>query len=436
MKLKQSEFARRRKQLMRMVGRDGIAVLPAAPLRVRSRDTHHPYRQDSDFYYLTGLEEPEAVAVLVPGREPAEYIVFCRERDPARELWDGPRLGPDGAIADLGADDAFPISDLDEILPGLMEDRGRVFYNMGMDSEFDRHVQAWVQRLREQLHGSERTPHEFVSLDHLLHDMRLYKSRAEISAMRRAARITVAAHRRAMHACEPEMFEYQLQAELEYEFRRHGAEPAYQTIVGAGPNACVLHHVENDRRMEAGELVLVDAGAELENYASDVTRTYPVGGRFTDAQRDLYEVVLAAQNAAIEALVPGNHWNDAHEAAVYQTTDGLRQLGLLRGTTRSLVRDRAYRPFYMHRTGHWLGLDVHDVGDYRFEDEWRLLEPGMVTTVEPGLYIPSDCDHVDPRWRGIGIRIEDDVLITANGPDVLTRALEKNADAVEALMAT
>jgi Xaa-Pro aminopeptidase len=434
--MKQSEFTRRRKQLMRMVGRDGIAVLPAAPSRVRSRDTHFPYRQDSDFYYLTGMEEPEAVAVLVPGREQAEYILFCRERDPDRELWDGPRAGPEGAISEFGADDSFPITDLDEILPGLMEDRGRVFYNMGMDSEFDRHVQEWVHRLRQQLHGSERTPHEFVSLDHLLHDMRLYKSRAEASALRSAARITVGAHRRAMRACEPEMFEFQLQAELEYEFLRHGATPAYQTIAGSGPNACVLHHVANDRRMLAGELVLVDAGAELANYASDVTRTYPVDGRYTEAQRDIYEVVLAAQTAAIEALVPGNHWNDAHEAAVHEITDGLRRLGLLKGATRRLVRDRAYRPFYMHRTGHWLGLDVHDVGDYRFEDEWRLLEPGMVTTVEPGLYIPTDCEDVDERWRGIGIRIEDDVLITKDGPDVLTRALEKDADAIEQLMAS
>jgi Xaa-Pro aminopeptidase len=434
--MRQSEFARRRTQLMRMVGRDGIAVIPAAPLRTRSRDTHFPYRQDSDFYYLTGLEEPEAVVVLVPGREQAEYILFCRECDPAREVWDGPRIGPDGGIAEFGADDAFPITDVDEILPGLMEDRERVYYNMGMDAEFDRHVQDWVHRLRQQLHGAERTPHEFVSLDHFLHDMRLYKSRAEVSAMRRSARVAVDAHRRAMRACEPGMHEYQLQAELEYEFRRQGAVPAYQSIVGSGPNGCVLHHVENDRCMEDGELVLVDAGAELGNYASDVTRTYPVGGTYSDAQRALYEVVLAGQLAAIEALVPGNHWDEAHEAAVQVVTDGLRRLGLLRGTTRRLVRDRAYKRFYMHRTGHWLGLDVHDVGDYRFEDEWRVLEPGMVTTVEPGVYVPPDCTEVDACWRGIGIRIEDDVLITADGPAVLTRALEKDADAVERLMAS
>jgi len=433
--MRKTEFARRRKQLMRMIGRDGIAIIPAAPLRVRSRDTHHRYRQDSDFYYLTGFEEPEAVLVLVPGRAPAEYILFCRDRDPAREAWDGPRSGPDGAVSIHGADDAFPITDVDEILPGLMEDRERVFYNMGMDPEFDRHVQEWVHRLREQLHGAERTPHEFVSLDHLLHDMRLYKSRAEVTAMRRAARISIDAHRRAMRSCRPGMHEFELQAELEYEFGRQAAVPAYQTIVGSGPNACVLHHVENRRCMQAGELVLVDAGAELGNYASDITRTYPVDGRFNEQQRALYEVVLAAQAAAIAALVPGRHWNESHEAAVHAITDGLRRLGLLHGTTKRLIRDRAYQRFYMHRTGHWLGLDVHDVGDYRFEDEWRLLEPGMVTTVEPGLYVAPDCAEVDAAWRGIGIRIEDDVLITADGPDVLSAALEKDPDAIEALMA-
>lgn len=432
--MEQREYARRRRQLMRMVGRDGIAVLPAAPERVRSRDTHHPYRQDSDFSYLTGFPEPEAVAVLVPGRAPAEFILFCRERDPGRELWDGPRIGPEGAVSDFGADDAFPIGDIDEILPGLMEDRERVFYNMGMDPEFDRHVQDWVRRLREQLHGTERTPHEFVSLDHLVHDMRLYKSRSELRAMKRAAAITVEAHRAAMRACQPGMHEYELQAELEFRFAQQGAQPAYQSIVGSGPNACVLHHVSNRRLMEEGELVLVDAGCELDGYASDVTRTYPVGGRFSEPQRELYEIVLAAQAAAIEALVPGEHWNSSHEAAVQVITEGLRRLGLLEGTPRRLVRDGAYKRYYPHRTGHWLGLDVHDVGDYRFEEAWRQLEPGMVTTVEPGIYVPPSDRDAPAAYRGIGIRIEDDVAVSKDGPDVLSRALQKDADAVEALL--
>ncbi|MBD3618065.1 MAG: Xaa-Pro aminopeptidase [Chromatiales bacterium] len=429
-----SEFTRRRKQLMRMMDRHAIAIIPAAPVRIRNRDAEYPYRQDSDFLYLTGFSEPEAVAVLVPGREHGEYVLFCRERDPVMETWHGRRAGQDGAIEQYGADDSFPISDIDEILPGLMEDRDTVYYTMGRDTDFDQKLMGWINRLREQVRAGAHPPHEFISLEYLLHDMRLYKSRSEVKAMKEAARIAVTAHRRAMQVCRPGMKEYEIEAELLYEFRRNGAEPAYQSIVGGGANGCILHYTENTDELKDGDLLLIDAGAEHLGYASDITRTFPVNGRFSDAQRELYEVVLEAQAAAIAKTVPGNHWNDPHMAAVKVLTRGLVELGLLKGKPAQLIKEGEYRRFYMHRTGHWLGLDVHDVGDYKLDEEWRLLEPGMVTTVEPGLYIPAGSKGVPKRYHDIGIRIEDDVLVTRDGHDVLTEAAPKHPDAIEALM--
>jgi Xaa-Pro aminopeptidase len=431
--MNQKEFERRRKQLMRMVGVGGIAILPAAPVRKRSRDVEYRYRQDSDFYYLTGFKEPDAVAVLVPGRKQGEFLLFCRERDPDRELWDGSRAGQDGAIEDYGADDAFPIDDIDDIIPGLIEGCSRVYYTMGMYSDFDSHVADWVNSLRSKLSRGVHTPQEFVALDHLLHDMRLYKSRAEISALRRSAKVAVAAHKRAMQIARPGMFEYEVEAEFRHEFRRNGAWASYNPIVGSGANACTLHYVDNSEALKDGDLLLIDAGCELDYYASDVTRTFPVNGRFSPEQRAVYEVVLEAQTAAIEKTVTGNHWNDPHDAAVRVITKGLRKLGLLDGTLPRLIKDGAYREFYMHRTGHWLGMDVHDVGDYKVGDEWRVLEHGMVMTVEPGIYIPNK-RNVPKAFRNIGIRIEDDVAVTSKGPDVLSKGLEKNPDDIEALM--
>ena len=392
--MNQKEFERRRKQLMRMVGTGGIAILPAAPVRKRSRDVEYRYRQDSDFYYLTGFTEPEAVAVLVPGRKQGEYLLFCRERDPDRELWDGKRTGQEGAIAEYGADDAFPIDDIDDIIPGLIEGCSRVYYTMGMYSDFDSHVADWVNSLRSKLSRGVHTPQEFVALDHLLHDMRLYKSRAEISAMRRAAKVAVAAHRRAMQITRPGMFEYEVEAEFRHEFRRNGAWASYSPIVGGGANACTLHYVDNEDELRDGDLLLIDAGCELDYYASDVTRTFPVNGRFSPEQRAVYEIVLEAQDAAIGKTVKGNHWNDPHDAAIRVITRGLRKLGLLDGAVPKLIKDGAYRQYYMHRTGHWLGMDVHDVGDYKVGDEWRVLEPGMVTTVEPD---PDDIEALMQR---------------------------------------
>ncbi len=428
------EFERRRKQLMRMMGKGGIAILPAAPVRKRNRDSEYAYRQDSDFLYLTGFEEPESVAVLIPGREHGEYILFCRERDAVRETWDGRRAGTEGAVSEFGADDAFPVSDIDDILPGLVERCERVYYTMGVHPEFDTRLMGWVNELRAQAGKGCHTPQEFVALDHMLHDMRLYKSRAEISTMRRAAKIAANAHRRAMRTVRPGMKEFEIEAEFLHEFRRHGSQPSYNPIVGGGANACILHYTENNAELGAGDLLLIDAGCEIDGYASDITRTFPVNGRFSVAQRAIYEVVLAAQKAAIDKVKPGNHWNEPHDAAVRAITRGLVKLGILKGRLPTLIKEEAYKPFFMHRTGHWLGLDVHDVGDYKVGEEWRQLEPGMVLTVEPGIYIAPDAKGVAAKWRGIGVRIEDDVLVTRDGCDVLSRSVPTDPEAIEELI--
>ena len=430
-----AEFSRRRAQLMRLMGADSIAVVPAAPVRQRNADVEYDYRPDSDFYYLSGFPEPEAVAVLVPAREQAQYILFTRDRDPDREIWDGSRAGPEGAIALYGADDAFPIGDIDEILPGLMEGRERVFYTMGLNGDFDQRVIGWVNRLRAQARSDSRVPQEFVALNHLLHDMRLFKSRAELSLMRRSGKIAAGAHVRAMRFCRPGRMEFEVMAELLHEFHRHGADISYHPIVGGGANACVLHYRANNARLSDGDLLLVDAGCEVGYYASDITRTYPVNGRFTPEQRAIYEVVLEAQLAAIERVRPGNQWNEPHDAAVRAITAGLKRLGILNGSVPALIKSGAYRRFFMHRTGHWLGMDVHDVGDYKIDNLWRVFEPGMALTVEPGVYIPAGSSKVPRRFWNIGVRVEDDVVVTRDGCEVLTHAAPKEVAQIEALMA-
>ena len=430
-----AEFARRRKQLMRMAGSDAILVLPAAPERVRSHDTHYPYRQDSDFWYLSGFPEPEAVLVLVPGRSHGEALLFCRERDAEREAWDGPRSGQDGAVEHFGMDDAFPIDDLDDILPGLLEGRSRVYYHFGRDAEFDLKLIGWVNRVRAQVRHGAQPPHEFLELGHLLHEMRLFKSRDEIKLMQHAADISVRAHEAAMRAARPGAFEYELQAEIERVFRTEDAWPAYNSIVGAGGNGCVLHYRANNMPARDGDLVLIDAGAEYRGYAADITRTFPVSGRFTKEQRVLHDLVGAAQAAALAQAKPGVPYEAGHNAAVETLTEGLLKLGLLKGKLEKNIADNMYKRFYPHKSGHWLGLDVHDVGDYRIDGESRLLEPGMAFTIEPGLYVRRDDTSVDAKWRGIGIRTEDDVLITADGHRVLTGKLARSADEIEAFMA-
>ena len=429
------EFERRRRELMLQMEPDSIAILPSASLVIRNRDAEFKFRQDSDFHYLSGFNEPDSVLVLVPGRKHGQCLFFCRERNPERELWDGYREGPEGLCQNFGADDAFPITDIDDILPGLMEGRERVYYSMGKRPEFDKQVMDWVNVLRSKARSGAHPPGEFLDLDHLLHDMRLYKSAAELRVMKEAADIAAAAHTRAMKFCQPGMMEYQLEAEYLHEFAASGAQAAaYNSIVGGGKNACILHYGENNAMLRDGDLVLVDAGCELNCYASDITRTFPVNGRFSKEQRALYEIVLEAQLAAIETIKPGSHWNHSHDETVRVITQGLLNLNILQGDLNTLIETEAYRPFYMHRAGHWIGMDVHDVGDYKVHDEWRVLEAGMVMTVEPGIYIAVDNKDVAAKWRGIGIRIEDDVAVTASGYEVLSSDVVKSVSDIHKLM--
>lgn len=436
MKLPQSEYKARRQALMEKMAPGSIAILPSAPETVRNRDVEHPYRQDSDFYYLSGFGEANGCIVLIPGREHGEYVLFCEEKNPEMEIWTGRRAGPEGAVADFGADDAFPVGDIDEILPGLIEGCERIYCAMGVSPDFDRQLMQWVNHIKAQVRKGAVAPHEFSALDHLLHEMRLIKSPAEIEVMQKAADISSEAHCRAMKVCEPGKYEYQLEAELLHEFTREGSRwPAYPSIVGAGENACILHYTSNNQPISDGDLILIDAGCELDYYAADITRTFPANGRFSPEQRALYDLVLKAQKAAIDEVKPGNSWNASHETAVKVLTEGLVELGLLSGDPEELIEKEAYKAFYMHRTGHWLGMDVHDVGEYRVGSEWRPLVPGMALTIEPGLYVAPDNQDVEARWRGIGIRIEDDVVVTEEGCHVLTTGVPKEADEIEALMA-
>jgi Xaa-Pro aminopeptidase len=433
--MNQKEFPRRRKRLMDMMGDDSIAIIPTAAVHIRNRDVEFQFRPDSDFYYLTGYPEPAAVALLIPGRANGEYVLFCRERDKKMETWHGRRAGLEGACDIYGADDAFPIEDLDDILPGLLEGRERIFYTMGNDQAFDQRVVSWVKQVRELSRSGINAPDEFISLTHILHDMRLYKSRQEIMALKQAARISAKAHIRAMQVCRPGMMEYQIEAELIHEFMRNGARSAaYPPIVGGGENSCILHYTENSQELRDGDVLLIDAGAEYDCYASDVTRTFPVNGEFTREQRAIYEIVLAGQTAAIEQVQPGNHWNDPHDAAVEVMTEGLLELGILKGTKKKIIGDQSYTRFYMHRTGHWLGMDVHDVGDYKVDGDWRMLETGMVMTIEPGLYF-APVKGLAKKWWNIGIRIEDDVLVTKTGHEILSNHAPKTIDEIEKIMA-
>jgi len=433
--VKPSEFARRRRQLMRMADDSAIFVLPSAPVRVRSHDTHYPYRQDSDFWYLSGFPEPESVLVMVPGRKHGETLLFCRDRDPEREAWDGPRTGPDDAVEAFGVDDAYPIADLDEILPGLLEGRSRVYYHFGRDTDFDLKLIGWVNRVRSQVRQGAQPPHEFLELGHLLHELRLFKSAAELKLMRRAAAIAAEAQLAAMRATRAGGHEYEVEAALQYTYRRNDAVAAYEPIVGAGANGCILHYRDNRGPLRDGDLLLCDAGAEYANYASDITRTWPVNGRWSKEQRALYGIVLEAQAAAMAEARPGRPWIAGHDAAVRVLAEGMLSLGLLKGSLKSVLASGAHRRFYPHKTGHWLGLDVHDVGEYKLAGDYRELEPGMVFTIEPGLYVPPGSKGVPAKWQGIGIRIEDDVVVTAEGHDVITGGVPREPEAIEAVMA-
>ena len=433
--MKQSEFIKRRKQLMQQVGRGNIAIIASSPTLIRNRDVNFPFRQDSDFYYLTGFNEANALAVFIPEREQGEYILFCEEFDEKKALWEGAHAGLEGATKHYCADDSFPIDDLDDILPGLLENKAKVFYPMGRDSELDHSLLEWVNRIRKQSRAGISAPLEFISLEHVLHEMRMFKSASEIQLLKKATEVSAKAHVRAMKICKPGLFEYQIEAEIVHELMKNGLRAvAYPSIVAGGQNGCVLHYTDNNARLRKDDLLLIDAGAECDHYAADITRTFPVSGRFSTEQKLLYQLVLDAQQAAIEQIKPGLPWNLAHETAVEVLTKGLVDLGILKGQVASLIKKETYMQFYPHRIGHWLGMDVHDVGDYKVEGEWRLLEPGMVLTIEPGLYIPLDSKKVDSRWLGIGIRIEDDVLVTQDGHEILTREVPKTIAEIETLM--
>jgi Xaa-Pro aminopeptidase len=427
-----AEFARRRAELMRMAGEGAALVVAAAPQRMRNADAAWPYRQDSDFHYLTGFPEPDAVLALFPGRASGEAVLFCRERDAARERIEGARIGPENAVAQFGVADAFPVEDIDDILPGMLEGRTRLYCHFGRENEFDAQLLRWMRRLRSS-RGGGVVPREFVALGHLLHELRLYKSASEIALMRRAAKIAAEAQRAAVRAARPGVAEYEVEAVLLHAMRAHGAVPSYPPTVAAGHNACVMHYTRNRGKLGRGDLLLIDAGAEVECYASDITRTWPVGGTFSREQHALYGIVAEAQQAAIEEVRAGSPFTAAHDAATRVIAHGLCALKLLTGTARAALKSGDYKRFFPHKTGHWIGLDVHDVGDYRIDDQPRMLEPGMVVTVEPGIYVAPDDATVPPKWRGLGIRIEDDVAVGARGSEVLTAALPKAIEDVQAL---
>lgn len=428
-----NEFSKRRYQLMtEMV--EGVAIVPTSPELIRNRDSHYPFRFDSYFYYLSGFKEPESVLFLIAGPQ-AKTILFCRDKDMEREIWDGFRYGPAAAVSEFGIDAAYSMSQLDEIAPQLMANQSKLFYSLGADAAWDARVTGWINQLRSQARTGVSVPDSIVDVRKLLDEMRLYKSEAEVALMRRSANIAAAAHQRAMQFTRPGMMEYEIEAEFLHEFYRHGSQaPAYTSIVAGGANACTLHYNANNAKLRDGDLLLIDAGCELDGYASDITRTFPVNGKFSAPQKDLYELVLASQAAAISKVAPNNHWNAPHEAALDVLVRGFIDLGLCKGSHDEVLEKGSYRQFYMHRTGHWLGLDVHDAGEYKDQQgEWRMLEPGMTLTVEPGCYV-RPAENVPEHFWNIGIRIEDDVLVTPEGCEVLTSAAVKSVADIESLM--
>jgi Xaa-Pro aminopeptidase len=428
-----NEFSKRRYQLMtEMV--EGVAIVPTSPELIRNRDSHYPFRFDSYFYYLSGFKEPESVLFLIAGPQ-AKTILFCRDKDMEREIWDGFRYGPAAAVSEFGIDAAYSMSQLDEIAPQLMANQSKLFYSLGADAAWDARVTGWINQLRSQARTGVSVPDSIVDVRKLLDEMRLYKSEAEVALMRRSANIAAAAHQRAMQFTRPGMMEYEIEAEFLHEFYRHGSQaPAYTSIVAGGANACTLHYNANNAKLRDGDLLLIDAGCELDGYASDITRTFPVNGKFSAPQKDLYELVLASQAAAISKVAPNNHWNAPHEAALDVLVRGFIDLGLCKGSHDEVLEKGSYRQFYMHRTGHWLGLDVHDAGEYKDKQgEWRMLEPGMTLTVEPGCYV-RPAENVPEHFWNIGIRIEDDVLVTPEGCEVLTSAAVKSVADIESLM--
>ena len=420
---------------MRMAGEDSIIILLAAPARIRNNDAYYPYRQDSDFLYLTGFREHDAMLVMIPQGKEGQCMLLCRSRDPEREMWDGAMVGLDSAVSEYGMDQAFDFSEVEKRLPDLLHDRDRIYYDLGRNPMFDQRLIGWLNEFRGKSRKTFHAPEEIHALDHMLHDMRLYKSREELSTMRRSAKVAIEAHERAMRLCTPGLNEADIHAELLYTFTRRHCEPSYIPIVAGGANGCVLHYIKNRDMLKDGDMLLIDAGAEYDGYASDITRTFPINGKFSPEQRDLYEVVLAAQAAGIKQAYAGKQWQDMHDAAVKVATAGMISLGILEHSLEEELETEGYKPFYVHNTGHWLGLDVHDVGEYQIDGHSRELEPGMVMTVEPGIYIHPEENSVAECWRGVGIRIEDNIAITRDEPQILTGDLVRKPDDIEALMA-
>ena len=437
-KLTQADFQERRDILAGEMGLRSIAIIATSPVALRNRDADYKYRADSSFFYLTGFAEPEAVAVIETfdtEEEGYSYSLFCRERDREMEIWNGYRAGVDGAVEDYEADEAYAIDLLDEEILAKLQNKDKLFYRIGHSAEFDARVAKWITEASGESRRGITAPAQVIQLDRIVDEMRLHKDKNEIELMQLASDISAAAHTQAMQTVCPGMMEYALEAELNYIFGKNGCVPAYNSIVGGGENACILHYVENDKELKDGDLVLIDAACEYHCYASDITRTFPVNGKFSPEQKALYNVVLDAQIAAINAVQIGHSYKEPHNVAVRILVQGLLDLGLIRGDLDEIIESERYRQFYMHGTGHWLGMDVHDVGTYKANGDWRPYEEGMVVTVEPGLYIAPDDETVDPKWRGIGIRIEDDVVATQNGPLVLTAKVVKTVEEIEALMA-
>lgn len=438
MKLTQADFQERRDRLAEEMGPHSIAIIATSPVALRNRDADYKFRADSSFFYLTGFAEPEAVAVIETFESIDEgytYSLFCRERNREMEIWNGYRAGVDGAVDDYEADEAYAIDLLDEEIIEKLLDKQKLFYRIGQQADFDARVAKWIAQASGESRKGTSAPAHVIQLDRILDEMRLHKSEKEIKLMQLASNISAEAHTRAMQTVKPGMMEYALEAELNYVFGKNGCLPSYNSIVGGGENGCILHYVENDKELKDGDLVLIDAACEYQLYASDITRTFPVNGKFSPEQKALYELILKAQLAAIDAVRVGNSYKEPHHVAVRILVQGLLDLGLMQGDLEEIIEKETFRQFYMHGTGHWLGMDVHDVGSYKIDGEWRAYEEGMVVTVEPGLYIAPDDETVDAKWRGIGIRIEDDVVATENGPLVLTKDVVKTVEDIEALMA-
>lgn len=430
-----NDFKARRERLFDKMYDNSLAVVCSAPIQYRNNDADYKFRQDSYFYYLTGFEESFAIAVLIKTRGTRKYVLFCQEKNQEQERWTGNRVGVLGAQNELGADHAFPIAEAGLKFPQFFKEIKTVYYLVGKQPPFEAKLFSWIQSLQKMQRQGITPPEKYVDLSLILDELRLIKEPQEIEIMQKAASVTIEGHQRAMLKAQPGLYEYHLEAELSYAFYQGGCQhQAYNAIVASGANACVLHYVKNDCQLKAGDLVLIDAGAEYQNYAADVTRTFPVSGKFSTEQQAIYELVLAAQQKAIQVIKPKTPWQSIQQNILEILVMGMIDLGILKGDKDGLIESEAYKPFYMHNSGHWLGLDVHDVGKYKVENEWRPLAENMVLTVEPGLYIDEDSPNVPEKWRGIGVRIEDDILVTADGCNVLTEALPKTVDDITHFM--